>query len=907
MTCGPRALVLDGEAGIGKTTLWRHAVQEARDRGFQVLITRSARAETKHSYAGLTDVLAGIPQEVFTSLPGPQRHAIDAALLRSDPGPETPDPRTVATAFVTIVTRLAEVTPTLLAVDDVQWLDRPSARVLEFASRRLDGLPLGILVTARTPDQSGTPLGLDRAMTSEGLERVDVGPLSVAALHDVIDAQLGTDLTRTTLVKVRAMSGGNPFFAIEIARALGESGPLSSGQALPVPGTLLELVRDRLAGLPPSVGRVLLAISALARPTDELVERVVGRAPKTAIQTAIDRHIVERRDGSLAFTHPLLSAVVYDQARMDQRRRLHMKAAKLVDDSEECARHLSLGTTRPEPRIALALDRGAREAANRGAPESAAELSEGARRLTPADREEESWRRTMDAAGYHFAAGDGLRARDLLERVVGSAPAGPLRSEALLRLGMVRHHSEGPGAAIELFARALEEVADDTVLRSELEQQLSWTVGQAGDIPRGAEHASAALALAEQRGDGPAVSRALAMVAIFDFFLGRGVSASTMKRSLELEAWGEPLPVEWRPSFLHGYMLKITGELDEARVVLTELHQRLVERGDESALPWVLWHLSELEAFAGRWDDAASYADEGYEITLQTGQILMRSFLLSARAFVKAYTGRAEDARALAEEGLELALSAGLVPAIQFNTSALAFIDLSLGDAAGVHARLGPLAEMLATVGMGEPGILRFLPDEIEALVAVGELEKAKTLLDPFQEKARELDRTWAVAAAARCRALLDAAQGDLPGAIAAIDEALAAHGRLQEPMDLARTKLVAGQVYRRAKQKRAAKDALEEASSLFEELGAPLWAEKARAELGRVGLRPPAPTDLTETESRVAELAASGLTNREVADAAFLSSRSVEGVLARVYRKLGIGSRAELGAWMQERTGQHS
>jgi DNA-binding CsgD family transcriptional regulator len=204
-----------------------------------------------------------------------------------------------------------------------------------------------------------------------------------------------------------------------------------------------------------------------------------------------------------------------------------------------------------------------------------------------------------------------------------------------------------------------------------------------------------------------------------------------------------------------------------------------------------------------------------------------------------------------------------------------------------------------------------FLPDEVEALVALGELQRAERLLEILEAYGRCSGLAWPLATAARCRGLLLAAEGEIDGAMRALEEALTHHASLEMPLELARTLLVCGQVQRRQKRKRAARDSLVRALDLFERSGAALWAKRADEELGRVGVRPRAPQNLTTAERRVAELAARGLTNQEVAAAAFLSHKTVEANLTRIYRKLGIRSRAELGVRLAEhrgaRDGQHS
>jgi DNA-binding CsgD family transcriptional regulator len=194
-----------------------------------------------------------------------------------------------------------------------------------------------------------------------------------------------------------------------------------------------------------------------------------------------------------------------------------------------------------------------------------------------------------------------------------------------------------------------------------------------------------------------------------------------------------------------------------------------------------------------------------------------------------------------------------------------------------------------------EPGAFPFVPDEVEALVALGELGSAERLTDRLDEHGRALDRSLALATAARCRGLVAAARGDLEGAEEHLQRSLAEHARTQQPFELGRTLLVAGAVRRRMRKKRGARDLLEEALTTFDEVGAPLWADRTRRELARIGGRAPTSTGLTPTEAQIAHLVAEGRTNSEVADALFVSVHTVEANLKRIYRKLDVRSRSEL------------
>jgi DNA-binding CsgD family transcriptional regulator len=264
-------------------------------------------------------------------------------------------------------------------------------------------------------------------------------------------------------------------------------------------------------------------------------------------------------------------------------------------------------------------------------------------------------------------------------------------------------------------------------------------------------------------------------------------------------------------------------------------------------------------------------------------------------AMIAAHQGRIDEARARSERALALAEADGIRIAQSGHRCVLGFVELSLGDPAGALEYLEPAWEIRDDVHLLEPGHRLELADTLEALLAVGRLEDAEEKLSVWEERARTLDRSWALAITARCRALLLAARGEAAGAQAAFERALAEHARTQDPFQHARTLLALGRTQRRAKQRGAARTTLEDAVARFERLGAPLWVEQARAELARIGGRAPSRGELTEAEQRIAALVAQGSTNREVAAALFLTEHSVETALTRVYRKLGVRSRAEL------------
>ena len=263
-------------------------------------------------------------------------------------------------------------------------------------------------------------------------------------------------------------------------------------------------------------------------------------------------------------------------------------------------------------------------------------------------------------------------------------------------------------------------------------------------------------------------------------------------------------------------------------------------------------------------------------------------------AVIAAHRGRIGEARAIAHNAIARAEGEGIRVAESGHGWVLGFVELSLGDANAALVHLRRSYE-IRNAFMLEPAQRLELGDLLEALIAVGELDEADEILATWQERAAALDRAWALAILARCRGLLLAARGDLDGALASFEHALAEHARSTDPFHHGRTLLAFGRTQRRAKRRGAARTTLEEAVAAFDRLGAPLWSEQARAELARIGGRPRSGNDLTEAESLIAGLVAEGRTNRDVAAALFLTQPSVETALTRVYRKLGVRSRAEL------------
>jgi DNA-binding CsgD family transcriptional regulator len=893
---GPAALLLEGEIGIGKTTLWNRGLESAADHGQRVLRCRPGERETQLAYAALGDLLADVPEEAMADLPAPQRRALEVALLRAEPDGEQSLQRAVGLGLLGVLRALAAQAPTLIAIDDAQWLDHPSASALAFVARRLQDERIGLFCVRRGAAGSEAPLELDRALPAARFARLTLGDLDTGELELLLRTGLGLTLSRRTLQRVRRATGGNLFFALEIGRALVERGePLDPAEELPIPANLQELVQARLELLPPAARSAAQVAAALARPTVRVVDAALaaaGQAPAAA--AAVAAGVLEQNGERLAFAHPLLATVAYQSLSAPERRALHARLAGILDDPEERARHLALAADEADEAVAAALDGAARRAAARGAPDAAAELLEQARRLTPPAHDDERRRRGIEAAERHFEAGEVGHSRALLEQIVSEAPHGEGRARALVRLGWVCAHEEGFSAGADVFFAALAEPADDVRLRIEILEGLGWCLHSTRSVPDALEYARSALGLAEELGEPTVLAGALALVAFLETLGGAGVALATIERAVALEhspPWSQVLG---RPDWIHGLLIGWSGALASARDTYSVLYREALDRGDEHSLPFVLFPLARFEFLTGDWASELAHARECQDASMRNGQVGERPFSLAIEAIIEAHLGHVEPAQAKIAEGLRLAERIGVQPAALELLATRGFLELTLGDAAAAERTLDGVAERARATGFLEPALFRFHGDAIEAKIALGHREEAQRLVTELEQLGTRLQRPWPLAIAARCRGMLCSALGDGDAAQRALDEALALHDRVGEPFERARTLLVLGTVQRRERKKRLARESLEAALGIFETLGAALWSERARAELARVGGRATT-TGLTATEARVAEMLASGRTYQQAADALFVSPKTVQWNVSKIYRKLGIHSRAEL------------
>jgi DNA-binding CsgD family transcriptional regulator len=894
---GLAALAFEGEAGIGKSTVWQAAADLAAEDGWLVLTSRPARSEQGLTLGGLVDLLGGVSDSVLARLPGPQRDALAIALLRAAPERSSPDQRTLSVATSSLLRQLAE-RPLLMAIDDVQFLDEGSAAILAYALRRLTDRPIGLLLAVRTGAESKASDEIVGAVPADRLGRVPVGPLHLASLHRLFEIRLGRSFPRLVLVRVEEASRGNPLYALELGRALIRTGvPADPHASLPVPDTLGSLIARRVSALPAPTRRAMLLAASAAEPTLANLEAAspgFGDDLRPAIAddlVAIDRDVVR-------FGHPLFAQGVISLASDTDRRAAHAALAAATRSPDARARHLAQASVGPDEQVAAALADAASDARLRGATLDATALYQDASRLTPRDDSVQRLRRAQLAAECLFIdLSEYVEADRILEAAIAAAPAGPSRADALSLRGIIRYYHGRIEEAIALGEQALAEAGGDPLLRALVLGRLGYLVMQR-DLDRGLALVDEAVRLEEGAGDAAdpdTLANALLLRALGEFALIRPTRTADIDRGLALITDERR---SWENEGADGSAFAVarhTDDLDRAIAMTREtIRMKSGPGGDD---PFNVVMLSGLLVYRGEWAEAREQAEAamaGYE---REGLDVHPSWALRGLALVAAHDGRRDEARRWAEEGLERADERGDLVLTIFQHHILGFLAIVDESWADADAHLTAAAAGAARGGVRHPARFKLAGDQVEAVLALGDRARARAVVERLDEAARVAPTPWVRAIGARSRALLEAAEGDLEAAGATFERALLEHDHLPMPFERGRTLLAKGRLHRRRKERRLADETLREALACFESLGAPDWAAKARIELGRVGRRPHAPDSLTETERRVAQLAATGLTSREIAERAFLAPKTVGNVLGRVYEKLGIHSRAELGA----------
>lgn len=869
---GVRALVLQGEAGIGKTTLWSLALDRCRAASTQILRTRGAAEEVPLAFVGVADLF--------------ERAGTDALAAGDDAAPYT-----VGRAVLHQLRTLARQGTVVLAVDDLQWLDPGSAHALRFAVRRLDLEPVGILATLRT----GTldPLDLSVTLPPGRLESLELGPLSLTELRQVV-GKVVDHLSRPALRQIHHVAAGNPLHALELARGLAQ-GHAVTGPTMPA--SLHTAISQRVEALPSELGPLLEAAATAGPVTVERLGAVLAMADERTLHERIARAeqegvLVVDENLSVRFTHPLIAAAVYGGASRLTRRTLHARLAELEPHPDARARHLALSTTEPDHDVATLVAEAATRAGRLGAYESAAELSGHSILITPSSEKDARRERALFRARMLAAMGEVGHALAEVEDLIATLPPGSGRAAALVQRAELEDDDLEAGE--RSLRQALADAGNDHRLRGQVLDQLGWLQGVfQGDLPGGIETAGEAYALAVHIDDPELQLSAAAGLSTMHALHGTP-RVDLGNEAIELEdELGRPL-LWGGPRVLLAEQLLWSGELTRARELFESANRQGAAAGNERWLAYGLYNLAAVECAAGALVRADELVQQAMQVARDCEDAHVESWTRLRRAMVSAWLGRADEARAAAEQRLAEAQRRGERPGVARIRTVLGILALSEDDTTEAVAQLRDAAAAMAETGYANPGAIPAVPNAIEALALSGDSDGAGVLLERLSRESSVLDNDLVRALHDRSRGTVLLADGATEAAVGPLTDAIATFDRLGYRPDAARSQLVLGRAWIRAGRRTRAAQMLADARGRFADMGALLWEARASAELERVA---PGRTtgELTATERRVADLVAEGHRNREIAQALFVSPATVEAHLTRIYRKLGIRSRSEL------------
>ncbi|HVK22129.1 MAG TPA: LuxR family transcriptional regulator [Actinokineospora sp.] len=881
--------LLTGPSGIGKTTLLDEVAE-----GWSGTVLRATSAENERWIPGtaLADLFAQVPTETVAALPDPQRRAVVDVLSgeRIDaPG------AALRMAWHSLLLAMAAETPVLVLLDDVQWIDATSADILAYAARRLPGGAVRVVVAGRVQEP------LDLADDGDGADprpvapsllvprpllRLPVPPLTADDLAELFDAY---GLPARTAVAIHADSEGNPYLALTLAGAFSERTGLRAPAPLP-PG-VAALVHERLAGVAPRVRQTLLLCALATRPTIRLLLRAGRADARHDIRHAVQAGLVVTDEENIRFTPPAAASIVADLADAERRAQAHRELADAVTFDDQRDRHLALASAAPDAQVARALVVAAETAIRRGSRDLAAELYLLAADRAPADLSGQRLEWLVSATEAAANAGLPEQAGRAAQALLAAADARPLL-RVRVRMALLHVAGQGFGGMKEVFAAALADAGDDPASRGLLCLWESWAAMVASDSDKAVADAERAVELARSVGDHNTEALAAAAIALQFRVTGRPDSWSALGAALALPAPDIDGWTHMSPRYFGTRFAIFDDRLDDARSDLLDM-LALVEHGAAEELVHVLRSLSEVSVGLGRCQDALTYADRALRIAGEARMSPGPCWHAAAEAELAG--GSIGRAIALAERGIRASEQESDGVFIRRHLHVLGQGLLRSGQPAPAVVAL----RRIAASDHGDPSILRWHGDLAAAHVFVGEYDEAERVLKSTRSAIDGRPHTDGVRARLdRAESGLRHARGDSDSAIALLDQATAVLTDLGQPLEIGKCHLMRGRIERHRRRFAPARAALDAAHALFVAAHAVPWATQTDALRSRLdGSDAPAATalQLTSGESRIAELVAEGATNKEVADRLFVSVKTVEATLTRLYRKLGVRSRTQL------------
>jgi DNA-binding CsgD family transcriptional regulator len=880
-----RTLVLRGLPGVGKSTLLRYAIDAAPD--MQVSSIAGVESEISLEYGGLHQLLLPF-LPLLDELPPPQRGALRVA-FGQEPGPP-PERFLVVLATLTLLSRAAEEQPLLCLIDDAHWLDLDSGQVLAFVSRRLYADRIGLIAASNQ---------LVPSQPTEGLSAITVDGLADAEARDLLAAVVGRALSPQTVDRVLAETGNNPLALVELGTGYTDeeiSGRAALPEPLPVGQRLREHYLRLVRGLPPDAQQFTLLAAADPGGERDHLWRAAAAAeidPDAAAAETAWAGVLEFPGDSVRFRRPLLRSAVYHGASAADRRRAHRLLGE-AGNSQLRSWHLAAAAVIPDEELAAELQRTAEHAAARGGYAARAALLRRSADLTPDDGRRAE--RGVALAEASLMAGDPNRAQHVLDAALPRLTQSTTRGQAQQLGGAIRFaQGDAAGAARILVSAAQAFAHDDRLARDTMLGALEAAIWSGPALTR--EIARLARDLPPVTNASPSVSDLLLEGYSARFTLGYQASVRPFRAAVTALLADDLDPAVGLRWFALGTAAagslwddKATFALSDRWIITTQA------TGAFTTLPVALAFHSVSDAMAGRLREAdAQWVTMLDVLTMSHG---LGALGLNGRSngVMLAYRGNLAEARATGFALMRESTSRGLGRAADVGRYIATMADLFDGNyAAATSSALTVLENDPVLTAEGT------LPELVEAAFRAGEREVAAAAYETLAQRALAAGTPWALGLRARCAALL--AEG--ADAEDAYRESISQLERCQSAVDLARAHLLYGQWLRRAKRRRGARAELRTAHDMFTRMGAQRFADLAAAELRATGeharaLTPETLDDLTPQESRIADLAAAGASNREMAAQLFISPNTVGYHLRKVFRKLHVTSRTQLAGQLK-------
>ncbi|MFI5712540.1 AAA family ATPase [Kribbella sp. NPDC051620] len=914
-------LLITGEPGIGKTALVTETAMLAA--GMRVLKAQGTEAEQELPFGTLLQLLRPALGEL-PRIPAPQRRALAAALALEEGAGEVPHrelregevesgqrPRSaeaggrapgqssaeagvrgqgrfsaeerfaVGAGVLSLVCRYAEGAPVVVLVDDAQWVDLPSAEALLFAARRLVADPIGLVIAARAGER--------HPLAQADLPELRLGGVGLAAAQELV-AGLPVDL----VASLHRTVAGNPLALIELARDPEQLQRVPPGVPVPVSALLADAFAARAHKLSEPAQRALLIASVedgdlgvVARACEDLgVDvAVLGEGEQAGL--------IHLRDGRVEFRHPLVRSAIYANAEPAQRRAVHLAVANAVQDADRRAWHLSETVLGTDDAVAAALGLAGDHAVDRGAHAVAATAYERAARLTGTTSARAL--RLVAAGQAAWFAGMPERADGLLNEALTFDPPGRVRTQVDELRGDIAVKCGSPARARDILVAAAAETTDPEAAVGLLADVVSacFRLGDASTALKAGADLTELLPKVERPG-----TRVIGLLASgIAKVLGGSGGTEEIRQAIAL-APSVALDQDRRRQIWMMLAPLFLREAGTGRALIEEAMRERRDRVAVGVLPGVLFHLARDDATTDRWADAAASYDEGVRLSRETGQTTELAINLAGLAWLSAHQGHEKECRASAAEAMRICAERQIHLGLVWSLFALGDLELGKGDPQRALPQYERLAEVLASLGVLDPD-LSPAPELVEVYLRLGRDEDARRAARVFATQATQKGQPWAQARAARALGLVDDDEQQF-------QQALEWHARTLDAFELARTRLAYGGWLRRARRRVDAREQLREAVAAFDELGAPGWADQAAAELKATGetarrREPSTADDLTPQERQIALLLASGQSIRSVAARLFLSPKTVEYHLRKVYTKLGIHSRPELAEILEK------